>query len=130
MGWHGGRMTSRSCIALFMTLGLMLLVGVLTLVPLPPTPQIGGSDKTHHMIAFAALIFPAAVLRPRWVVGLSLILAAYGGAIEIIQPYVGRSGEWADWVADLIGIAAGVACGLVVRSTLRGILRRAKAPAA
>lgn len=122
-------MTSRSCIALFMTLGLMLLVGVLTLVPLPPTPKIAGGDKTHHLIAFAALIFPAAVLRPRWVVGLSLILAGYGGAIELIQPHVGRSGEWADWFADLIGIVLGVASGLLVRNALRGVLRRKKAPA-
>ncbi len=47
----------------------------------------------------------------------------FGGAIELIQPYVGREGEWADFVADVIGIGCGVVLGLTIRAIR---LKRAK----
>ena len=43
-----------------------------------------------------------------------LILAGYGGLIELVQPYVGRSRELADWTADLKGIAVGTLAGVGV----------------
>lgn len=40
-----------------------------------------------------------------------LVLAAYGVFDELTQPYFGRSAEWLDWVADLVGSGSGI--GLV-----------------
>lgn len=107
-------------LALLATFVLALTIAGLALSP--PDPEQGGSDwdKFKHFIAFAALVFPCALLYARalvWVVPAAIL---YGGAIEIIQPYVGRNGEGADVVADILGIAFGVAIGL----SLRGFLAR------
>lgn len=37
-----------------------------------------------------------------------------GGLIEIIQPFVCRSGEWLDFLADVIGAALGTIIGLTL----------------
>ncbi len=87
-------------------------------------------------IAFAALAFPCAPLYARtvfWVLPAALLL---GGAIELIQPYLGRDGEWADFVADVIGIGCGIALGLTIRAIRlkggkhKGLYPRQKDPGA
>lgn len=66
-----------------------------------------GLDKVFHAVAFAALAFPMAFARPKyvwWVVGAA---AAYGGVIELVQPHVGRQAEWLDFVSDVAGASLG-----------------------
>jgi VanZ family protein len=78
------------------------------------------TDKLYHFIAFAALVFPCALLFARtlnWLLPAALL---FGRAIELIQPYVGRGGELADFVADVLGVFIGAALGL----TLRAIVTR------
>jgi hypothetical protein len=36
----------------------------------------------------------------------------FGGAIEIVQPAVGRNVEWADFYADIMGVGIGTVVGL------------------
>ncbi len=115
-------MKSAPAIALAITLALALSIAVLTLMRVPVPAGVGGSDKTHHLLGFAALALPISAVRPRWIVGLAVVLAAYGGAIELIQPFVGRSRELADWLADLKGIAVGALAGLLANRLL-GLLR-------
>ncbi|MCI5147526.1 MAG: VanZ family protein [Candidatus Electrothrix sp. AR3] len=67
-------------------------------------PSIPGNDKTHHLIAYAALMFPTALRKPRYWPAISLLFIAYGGLIEILQPYVNRYGEWLDLPANTAGI--------------------------
>lgn len=93
-----------------MTLMLALIIGMLTLTPLtvsgPP-----GSDKVYHTLAFASLAFPLPLIRPKmalWVVGAVL---AYGGSIELIQPFFGRHAEWSDLLADGLGAVFGAGAG-------------------
>jgi len=69
-----------------------------------------GTDKTHHLFAYAFLMFPTALRKPKNWILLSLLFIAYGGAIELLQPYVNRYGEWLDMAAN----TAGVACGLII----------------
>lgn len=83
----------------------------LTLMPLATVAAPGG-DKLHHVLAFAALALPLAWARPGWIIPVGLVLAGFGGMIEILQPYVGRGRELADWIADLAGIALGSGLGL------------------
>ena len=83
---------------------LFLLVGVLTLMPLDVLPTVAGSDKTHHVIAFAALALPCALLHPRSLIWMVPGMLIFGAAIEWTQPYVGRQGELADFIADCIGV--------------------------
>jgi len=110
----------RHAVALLATGVLAVTIAVLTLSA--ANPKLGGSgwDKLYHLTAFAALVFPCALLYARTMVWLLPSALLYGGAIELIQPYVGRSGEGLDFLADALGVAFGAALGL----TLRAILTR------
>lgn len=113
--------------ALALTLLLALVIGVLTLIP-PNVPQaMPGSDKHHHLIAFAALALPTAALAPRLLWGLLPALALYGVLIEVLQPFVGRSGDRRDALADGLGLIVGSALGLLLYRPLRRLTRRAPA---
>ena len=122
------RLLTPAALATIATLDMALVVGVATLTPLPKMVSVGGSDKLHHVLAFIGLALPVSLLRPRWLPLAVVLLAAYGGAIELIQPLVGRSCELADWLADLAGIGLGAVIGLTVHWSVRlglGLRRRA-----
>lgn len=105
-------MASHSKIALGLTAGLALVILALSLIPLPAPPPVPGTDKLHHLIAYAALTLPCAVLWPRALIWVLPCIILQGGLIEIVQPWVNRMGEWADFVADLKGVAIGLCLGL------------------
>jgi len=106
--------------ALTMTLALTAMIAYLTLAPIHET-GVPGSDKSHHLIAFAALAFPLSLSRPRLAPRVVLLAAAYGGAIELIQPLVGRDKEFLDFVEDAADAALGGSIGVTL-SWLRGWL--------
>ncbi|MGL5949396.1 MAG: hypothetical protein ACRCYV_10295 [Aeromonas sp.] len=93
----------------------LVCIALLSLTPLPALPAVPGSDKTHHFIAYAALALPLGLRRPRrwWL--LAGGLAAASGAIELIQPYVNRYGEWLDLLANCSGLLIGLALGTLLR---------------
>ena len=108
-------------VAISVSAVLAAVIAVLTLTQLPvPQSGVPGSDKAHHLLAFAALAFPLSAARPRLAPWVVLGVVAYGGLIEVIQPYTGRHGEWGDLVADaggaILGSVAGAAAGLWRRS--------------
>ena len=105
---------------------LAVTIAVLTLSA--PNPALGGSewDKLYHFTAFAALVFPCALLYARALVWILPAALLFGGVIELIQPYVGRAGERADFLADILGVGFGAALGLAVRAVSA---RRTKARA-
>ena len=115
------RSETRHLIVMLATASMALVIVALTLSPSPPTPPslFSLSDKAYHAIAFAALVLPAAVLHTSslaWVLPSGFAL---GALIELIQPSIGRSGEVLDLVANVVGLAAGVALGWILRSALR-----------
>jgi VanZ family protein len=92
------------------TLFALLVITILSLWPLDELPLMPGNDKIHHLIAYAILMIPTALRKPdRWIL-LGLFFIAYSGAIELLQPYVNRYGEWRDMLAN----TAGVVCGLII----------------
>ena len=112
-----------------LSVGLSLLIGLaialLTLTPAESLPEAPGGDKLHHFLAFAVLVLPVASVRPRWGLWAVPLAIAYGGAIELIQPHVGRHGEWADFWANSAGALAGWAIGAVLHVwPLRPLWRR------
>jgi len=112
--------------AILLTGLLTLVIASLTLLPIEVPQGVPGTDKTHHVIAFAALVAPAAFLCPRvlvWTVPFALL---YGGAIELVQPYVGRFRSWGDFLADILGVVIGVLLGLLLRRCILVISRRSK----
>lgn len=90
------------------TLVIFVAITVLSLYPLESTPSVPGSDKTHHLIAYALLMFPVALRRPDNWIFFGLLFVGYSGAIELIQPYVNRYGEWMDMLANTAGIICGI----------------------
>lgn len=98
-------------------LGTLLAVSWLALTPTPPREADLGWDKLNHFSAFGTLTVLACLGWP-WPRRMALALLAYGGLIELLQTQVpGRSAEWADLLADGIGIAIGLAIlGLLKRS--------------
>jgi VanZ family protein len=91
---------------------LLIAITWLALSPAPPPTVDTGWDKSNHAMAFAALAFVgvwALWPRPRQWLLLVVALLAYGGAIEIAQSFVPpRSADWADLLADGLGIAIGL----------------------
>lgn len=116
-------MPIQSKLALGLTLLLMGIIAALTLAPISAPEPVEHSDKIYHVLGFAGLALPISVFRPRWLLVAVPIFAGFGGLIEIIQPYVGRECSLDDWLADLAGIALGVACGRVAAAVAPVALR-------
>ena len=100
---------------LFLTLFILTLIIILSLKPFDVLPAVPGTDKTHHFIAYAVLMLPTAIRKPKHWLSIALLFVICSGAIELIQPYVNRYGELKDMVANV----AGLACGLIIAKILR-----------
>lgn len=104
---------------------VILVILYLTLVPRPLPDndiEIPGLDKLVHAVMFGGMAAVACVdtakrgrnrfvaLRRRQVWVVAVATAAFGGAVEIAQGVMGagRSGDVLDFVADCVGVAAGV----------------------
>ena len=97
--------------AILLTVALGAVIAILTLMPPSQVELPEGSDKSYHFLAFTALALPLAVVRARWSAVMFVVFTAYGAGIEVIQPYVGRSRELADLMADMAGIGTGMVLG-------------------
>ena len=93
---------------LFLTLLLLFSITLLSLWPLAQLPEVPGGDKTHHLIAYAALMFPTALRRPSYWYYYAVFFLLYSGMIELIQPFVHRYGEWLDLFANGLGLLSGI----------------------
>lgn len=96
---------------------LLAVVLVLALAPAPPQQVNLGWDKLNHLAAFLTLACVAclALARARWQIALGLL--AYGGLIELLQSLTAtRTAEWADLLADGVGISLGL--GMVALAAL------------
>lgn len=97
---------SRFYIAL--TVLILTMITAFSLWPVSGTPVIPGSDKTHHLIAYAALMFPAAIRQHKQLWHIAIFFVCFSGAIELIQPYVNRYGELLDLAANAVGLLCGM----------------------
>lgn len=101
----------KTTLALLASLAIAAAIGFLTLSPGISDGGVPGSDKFHHALAFFALALPLSFAQPRlapWIVTAAI---AYGGAIELIQPYAGRDRDAMDFLASAAGAVAGAAIG-------------------
>ena len=113
-------------LGLFAGAVLAVVIAYLTLTPVPEAAELEfrGIDKIYHMIAFAALVFPVIATGPhRWIWMVPLAIA-FGGAIELIQPYFDREANWLDFVANGVGVAIGVWSGRVAHRWLEAWIAR------
>ena len=91
---------------------MLLMITALSMHPLENLPEAPGSDKTHHLIAYAALAFPTALRQPNQWQSVIIGFALYSGLIELIQPHVNRYGEWMDFLANISGLFIGIMLAL------------------
>ncbi len=97
---------------------LLTTITALSLWPVSSLPDVPGNDKLHHYIAYTALMLPVALRRPANRLWIALLFLAWSGAIELIQPYVNRYGEWLDLGANAIGLASGLLLAALIRHWL------------
>ena len=108
------------CLDIPLTLLITTVLTVTMLWPMdqpPPAPK--GSDKIVHLVAFAVL---ATQLASSGRINLFFVFigaGTFGGIIEILQPYFGRSADMQDWIADILGVAIGIALVLLYRELLK-----------
>ena len=117
-----------------MWLGYWLAIFTVTHRPVPGGPgwQIPGADKIIHFLLYFVLVLLGGryfrAVRPRPSVAQLLAwacaYAAYGAFDEWLQQFVDRSMSVFDWVADLLGIAAGTVLLLLKRRTATGAKER------
>lgn len=98
-------------IAIRIIAGLIVLAIIAAMVgPFGSVEAASGiSDKIAHVAAFAiipiclAIVFPFGRLST-----LAIVSMLLGGAIEIVQGWVGRDADWLDWAADGVGVLIAV----------------------
>ncbi len=89
------------------TLFILTVITILSLWPLEELPPVPGSDKTHHFIAYAMLMLPTAIRKPDYLPAIVLFFICWSGAIELLQPFVNRYGEFQDLAANITGLVCG-----------------------
>ncbi len=95
---------------------LLIITTVLSLIPLPELPEVPGTDKTHHLIAYMSIALPVTLKNPKYLYYFLLGVVLWSGAIELIQPYVNRYGEWMDLLANSIGLVIGFVLGHLLKT--------------
>lgn len=104
-------------------MAVVILYGSLIREPHFRLPPINGADKWAHLLMYAAL--GAALLwdlvRDRvsgwrmWLIAL-VVPVAFGGIIEVLQEnfFYPRTGDWWDWLADIVGTVIGCIIAYIV----------------
>ena len=99
---------------LYLTLMLALLIMFLSLKPPSEVDtKFLVSDKVLHLFAYCLMVLPVSLERIFPHFSVFLFALAYGGCIELIQPFTGREADIMDFFANAAGIILGV---LVARS--------------
>jgi len=89
-------------------------VALLSLIPSPPPVPLSfnGLDKLQHLGAYGFLGFFRGIslqrrLRGRDVLIIAVILTVFGGVLELLQAFTGRTAEFWDLMADGLGALMG-----------------------
>ncbi len=97
---------------------IFIIITLLSLYPLQEQPNIPGSDKIHHLIAYSALAIGIGLRRPSNYVLIIIFFSFYSGLIEIIQPYVNRFREIEDFLFNNLGIFIGLTLGIFINKII------------
>lgn len=124
------RTTQPARLWLILTLLLVVLSLYLALSPNPPPPSQLMWDKLNHLVGFAGLTLAASLACSNCGQGINtrlrdtfrpaLLMLAFGALIEVLQSFVPeRSAEWADLLADALGVAVGALLATALRRLAR-----------
>lgn len=107
----------------------IILYGSLIREPHFQLPPVEGADKWAHVLMYlglgATLMWDMLRDRQRgwklWVTALAVPIV-YGGVIEILQEnfFYPRTGDWWDWLADIVGTVTGCVVAYGINGWWRG----------
>lgn len=100
--------------AMALTILMVSLICLGTLTSFWQAVAVRGSDKWHHFLAFAFLTTPFICVKVAyWMIIIPFALI-FGAVIELIQPYLNRSGDIYDFYANATGVLIGLIIGSAV----------------
>lgn len=106
---------------------VILILSTITFKSIPDIARFANSDKYTHVLMYVGLGFVAyyeylrdnifKIKYRNWLLKMFLFFVFFGGMIEILQGtfFKPRTCEFADWIADIIGLALGMAAGRMSR---------------
>ena len=71
-------------------------------------PKLLVSDKVLHLFAYCLLVLPISLERIFSRFSVFYVALAYGGSVELIQPFWGREADIMDFFANAGGIILGI----------------------
>jgi len=90
------------------TVFTLTVITLLSLKPMVDLPSVPGGDKMHHIIAYALLMFPVALKKPKYWLLIGFLFFCLSGLIELLQPFFFRRGDWLDMSVNFFGIMLGI----------------------
>lgn len=104
---------------------LIFVLSTVTFKSIPHAPRFHNGDKLIHALMYAGLGFIAYYEYKKenffrakykyWLLYIFLFFVFFGGIIEILQEnfFKPRTAEFADWIADIVGLIAGLVVGIL-----------------
>ena len=89
------------------SIAVLIAIWILSFLPGSGMPDVPGSDKWHHALAYFACMFfwGQCYLAPAQRLKLAIIFILMGALIECLQGLTDyRSFEWLDMLADAVGV--------------------------
>ena len=101
-----------------LTVVLLMLITALSLYPLSSLPPVPGGDKTHHFLAYAALMFPVGLQKSKYWLIIGFAFICWSAGIELVQPQINRTAD----LLDIFTNGLGLICGLLLAQLFNLIL--------
>ncbi len=98
-------------VGLSATLLVSLAICAGTLTSFSNSNSFLGDDKLHHVIAFTCFVLPMILVSPKYWRAMITYSLIFGGVIELAQPYVNKTGDPVDLLANTVGTVIGIAMG-------------------
>ena len=121
---HDGQTLLRRSRRWWLWVGYWIGLFVMMHVPLPAPPEVpAGSDKGLHFALYLILTLLGgryqlgkdARTRPGAFILWAVVFMVYAAIDEWLQPFVGRTADLIDWLADAAGVAVGTAVLMLAR---------------
>lgn len=100
------------------TLIALAAISVASLSPVGSAGDPGSADKTMHVLAYALAVIPLAAVPPKPRLRIALGAIIWSGAIELLQPFVGRTANFSDLMANATGVLLGLGLAALCRLIL------------
>ncbi|MEO0781423.1 MAG: hypothetical protein AAFZ46_06640 [Pseudomonadota bacterium] len=85
-----------------------------SLVPHESGGDVGSADKVLHLVAYAVAILPLTQHKTQTRLIFAIGVLIWSGAIELVQPFVGRSASLLDLASNAAGLLLGLALGVLL----------------